>query len=149
VKAAYRIFTTKTNGFACAEFHKLCDNNGPTLILIKYLDRVFGGFTTQTWWGTSNFKRPDPLSFLFSVNESLKFPPKTNMSGIFIHSTYGPVFGELSTSNSDLHVPAVMSDDCYSVLGNSYTIPEGMPSSILAGISPFKPEIIEFFKVIL
>ena len=36
----------------CAgDFHKHCDNKGPTVVLVKANDCIFGGYTDQNWEG--------------------------------------------------------------------------------------------------
>ena len=43
------------DGFTSEKFHRLCDNMGPTLTVIKSensefgTDQIFGGFTTVSW----------------------------------------------------------------------------------------------------
>ena len=38
------------HGYSSYDFHKYCDNAGPTLILIKTTkDKIFGGFTPLNW----------------------------------------------------------------------------------------------------
>ena len=43
------------DGYTAEKFHRLCDNMGPTLTVLKSdnsefgKDKVFGGFTTLSW----------------------------------------------------------------------------------------------------
>lgn len=49
-KKASLIFSGSIDGWLIDDFHNNCDNQGPTLIIIKEIKgRVFGGFTTQCW----------------------------------------------------------------------------------------------------
>ena len=44
------IFKMSENGYASKDFHKFCDNQGPTLLLIETKDnKIFGGFTPLNW----------------------------------------------------------------------------------------------------
>jgi len=43
---SHLLFRASANGWSSDEFHKLCDNKGPTLTIIKANDRIFGGFTS-------------------------------------------------------------------------------------------------------
>ena len=61
------------NGFGASNFHRLCDNKGKTLVLIKNTSgHVFGGFASVPWKSTDTWKQA-PGSFLFTL---------TNMHGI-------------------------------------------------------------------
>ena len=51
IKLLYR---GSRDGWKAEDFHKLCDNQGPTVTLVKSsAGRVSGGFTTVSW--TSNY----------------------------------------------------------------------------------------------
>ena len=43
------LFRASTDGNTPADFHRCCDNKGPTLVLIKSGEYIFGGFTLQSW----------------------------------------------------------------------------------------------------
>ena len=38
-----------TDGNTAADFHRCCDNKGPTLVLIKSREYIFGGYTSKSW----------------------------------------------------------------------------------------------------
>ena len=69
------IFKMSENGTKSEDFHKYCDNKGPTLILVKTTNnKIFGGFTPLNW----NIKKGDEkdlnnYSFIFSLNLKKKF----------------------------------------------------------------------------
>ena len=45
-----KIFVMSVNGSSSQDFHKYCDNKGPTLTIIKTTkNRIFGGFTPLNW----------------------------------------------------------------------------------------------------
>ena len=47
IKLLYR---GSKDGWAAADFHRLCDNKGPTVTLVKSsAGRISGGFTTLSW----------------------------------------------------------------------------------------------------
>ncbi len=84
------------NGEKPEDFHKHCDNKGPTLIIIKTTsNRIFGGFTPLNWNNDSdlyydNTKR----TFVFSLNLMKKYELKTSASvAIYNENSYGPTFG--------------------------------------------------------
>ena len=44
------IYRASKHGYSASSFHSHCDDNGPTLIIIKSTDGwIFGGYTTQSW----------------------------------------------------------------------------------------------------
>ena len=78
------------------DFHKYCDNKGPTLTLIKTTEnKIFGGFTPLDW--KSNGKAINDLSnqtFIFSLNLKKKFNMiNKNAQAIYCPSNNGPNFG--------------------------------------------------------
>ena len=43
------LYRTSTDGNTPADFHRCCDNKGPTLLLIKSGEYIFGGYTSKSW----------------------------------------------------------------------------------------------------
>ena len=44
------LYRGSKDGWAAADFHRLCDNQGPTVTLVKSsAGRISGGFTTVSW----------------------------------------------------------------------------------------------------
>ena len=43
------LYRASTNGSTPTDFHRCCDNKGPTLVLIKSGKYIFGGYTSQSW----------------------------------------------------------------------------------------------------
>jgi hypothetical protein len=69
-----RLYKASEHGFKAENFHKFCDNKGPTVTLIKTNDgHTFGGFTTISW-DSSGYYKNDTQSFLFSVDKQTKYP---------------------------------------------------------------------------
>ena len=47
------LYRASEHGYTAESFHEYCDNKGPTLIVIKSSGGwIFGGYTTQSWWGS-------------------------------------------------------------------------------------------------
>ena len=82
------------------EFHKFCDNKGPTLCLFKIQNRDirYGGFASVSWDSNSGEKR-DENAFIFSVNNKKMFKSTNYNSSIFCKYNYGPFFGGNSDSS--------------------------------------------------
>ena len=43
------LYRASTDGNKPAHFHRCCDNKGPTLVLIKSGEYIFGGYTSKSW----------------------------------------------------------------------------------------------------
>ena len=43
------LFRASTDGKTAADFHRCCDNRGPTLLVIKCAEFIFGGYTSKSW----------------------------------------------------------------------------------------------------
>ena len=43
------LYRASADGKAPDDFHRCCDNKGPTLVLIKSGEYIFGGYTSQSW----------------------------------------------------------------------------------------------------
>jgi len=47
------LYRASTDGNTPADFHRCCDNKGPTLVLIKSGGYIFGGYTSKSWQSSS------------------------------------------------------------------------------------------------
>jgi hypothetical protein len=68
------IFRASKLGWNSTNFHTYCDNEGPTLIIIRANNRTFGGFTTRTWAG-NNISKGDMDAFIYSLDDNIKLCP--------------------------------------------------------------------------
>ena len=86
------IYRASRDGWAKEVFHKLCDNQGPTIVMVRSSvgRRVSGGFTSVPWTSEGGWKEDQP-AFLFSVDSELKFPIVKNFSAVY-HHAHGPSF---------------------------------------------------------
>ena len=77
------------------KFHEKCDNNSPTITLIKTDNGLrFGGYTTQTWNNNEECKQ-DEEAFLFSMDLRKKYEIQKGVEcAIYCGGEYGPTFGE-------------------------------------------------------
>lgn len=82
-----QIYKATTHGDV--NFHKYCDNKGPTVVLIKANDYVFGGYSKLNWDGVKSKFNTDTTSFLFSLTKKEKYPIKTSIYAIYnVSKTY-------------------------------------------------------------
>ncbi len=136
------------DGFAAADFHRLCDAKGPTVTVVQTPQGcVFGGYASVSWTRAGEWLSA-PGSFLFTLRNSRNLPPQTfalkePLNAIYCYMNSGPAFG----GGHDLRVmsEANASSSSYSKLGRSYALPAGCTSDILAGAEYFTVSEWEVF----
>jgi len=90
------IFKMSKNGNKSEEFHKYCDDKGPTLTLVKTTkNKIFGGFTPLNWKNKGcGIKDPSNQTFIFSLNLKKKYNMiKKDGIGIYCAKEDGPNLG--------------------------------------------------------
>ena len=84
------------NGSKSEDFHKYCDNKGPTLILIKTTkNKIFGGFTPLNWSQKNDYEiGMNNQTFIFSLNLKKKYNMiQKDGYAIYCSKARGPEFG--------------------------------------------------------
>ena len=90
------LFRKSRDGSNAKDFHKYCDNKGPTLTLIHTnKGKIFGGYTPINWESPNSgyLLKTDDLTFIFSLNSMIKFTKYKEDRSIFTCDSYGPCFG--------------------------------------------------------
>lgn len=143
------IYKGSRDGFLSTDFHRYCDQKGPTLTIISTKDGayLFGGYTSVPWSTSIGYKY-DPTAFLFILKT-----PTTNIAkkysviehiiqidhAVLHRKDYGPCFGK-----GDLYI----SSDCsrnrssYIHIGQSYMTTES------ANVKHFNVEEIEVYALL-
>ena len=86
------LFRKSINGNSYADFHRLCDNQGKTLVLIQTeMGLIIGGYTTKNWNTLEKWYKDDK-SFLFSLTKAKIFPIKKFSDSIRGSKELGPWF---------------------------------------------------------
>ena len=96
------IFKMSINGSKSKDFHKYCDNKGPTVTIVKTTkNKIFGGFTPLNWKDIGgNISDYAGQTFIFSLNLNKKFDMiKKGSSSLNFSNNRGPSFG-----NSDFKI---------------------------------------------
>ncbi|XP_028407149.1 E3 ubiquitin-protein ligase TRIM33-like [Dendronephthya gigantea] len=148
-------YRASIDGWSSQDFHRHCDNKGPTVVLVKADDYIFGGYTDQNW-DTSCAYKYSSSSFIFSLRNKDKLPPfianiRQGMEryAIYCQSSFGPRFG----GGQDWYTcdnPHV-NPSCGN-FGHTYQPPPGYVSgntqttSLLAGQYSFLTTEIEVFN---
>ena len=144
------------DGDSSKVFHEKCDNQGPTITLIKNeKGNIFGGFSSISWTSQGCWKQA-PNSFLFTLTNiygtnPTKFQLKNNNDShaIYDHSSYGPIFGQ----SHDLWVTNdFFNNGIHSSFPYTYEDSIGKGKSIFTGdtnnnTTNFKVKEIEVFKL--
>ena len=101
------IYVASVDGFTSSVFHEKCDNQGPTLTVIKSTSGtfLFGGYTPISWNSSNSYLEDDSLKcFIFTISSNcLNYAKKqiiTKGKAIYCHPSYGPTFG----SGHDLYI---------------------------------------------
>jgi len=116
-----RIYDATTDGWQAKDFHRCCDKKGWTLTIAETKGKgilgsgtcfIFGGFTTAEWESSCTSK-PDPHSFLFSVNEGSKYPITSgDKEAIRCHKDFCALFG---TCGRELGIYSGSNNQSYNV----------------------------------
>jgi hypothetical protein len=145
------LYRGSRDGFAAADFHRLCDGKGPTLTVVQTPQGwVFGGYASVSWASAGDWVSA-PGCFLFTLRNSRKLSPQTfaltkPQYALCSDANYGPILGG-GPFAQDLYLAphANTNSSSYSVLGHSYALPAGCPSDLLAGAEYFNMSEMEVF----
>jgi hypothetical protein len=145
------IYRASDHGFKSSDFHRKCDYNSNTLVIIETDENfIFGGFTSQMWTSNDGWKS-DSNAFLFSFKNLFDTPFKFNANGngknaIYCHESFGPCFGHgddiTIKDKSNLHEK---NETCFP---SSYFAPSFKQNQcLLAGKRYFRVKDIEVFRI--
>ena len=142
------IFKMSENGSLSQDFHKACDNQGPTLMFIKTTKKIiFGGFTPLNW-NKTYVKVYDELNqtFIFSLNLMKKFDMiYKKKRAIACLSSDGPNFGacDFKLNTNIKKGVAYANSNCNFLSNNNLELLGGKGES-----QTFETEEFEVYKVI-
>jgi hypothetical protein len=101
------IYKASRDGFPSTDFHRCCNNQGPTITIIQSIDGgyLFGGYTSMSWANRQSYIQDDNGPFIFTLTNPYgipptKYPVKLRNHAIYDHLNYGPTFG----AGNDLYV---------------------------------------------
>ncbi len=139
--SAKLIYSATIDGDDSNTFHNLCDNVGPTLVLVKTTNnQIFGGYTKENWKSTQNYKN-DTNAFIFSLNKKAK-ANSSNGNSIYCNTGYGPTFG----GGHDLYISSgcLNNNSSYNNTNNTYKIGGNY---FLAGQNNFICKEVEVYSI--
>ena len=136
------LFRMTKDGYTSLDFHKCCDNQGPTITLVQTdKNYEFGGYTPYSWKSkVGPSPENDKATFLFSLNLMKKFNKIKEGSTIFFSPNNGPCFGKGGTDfylKSDLRMGVSIEGNFL----NNYELTNGEKGE-------FRVKELEIYKVI-
>ena len=138
------LYRKSKDGDSSDIFHKLCDNQGPTVILIKSTEGfIIGGYTPLVWDNYSG-RKSDNETFLFSLSNNIIFKKKLlNSESIICSKEYGPYFHCIGFSQKGKNCmnQGNYSSGCTNYENHDNIIPKGSNSRC------FGVEEVEVYKI--
>jgi hypothetical protein len=144
-------YRASRDGWDAADFHRLCDKKGPTLVVAREQahGNIFGGYAGVAWGQDGKYAHDDS-AFLFTFKPAEMAPKKLPCvrKNVACHmvASQGPAFGD----GYDLMIcsNAHTASGSYSKLGRGYELPSGCDSkNYLAGSETFRLLELEVFLV--
>ncbi|CAF4024450.1 unnamed protein product [Adineta steineri] len=144
------IYKATRDGFDATSFHRLCNNQGPTMTLIQSTTNcLFGGYASKSWQSSSDFVDASE-SFLYLLtntngNQPTKFPYNNDGKALYNMNSYGPIFG----GGADLYISSQSNKYLcsYCNLGVSYSNSLDLGINTFTGSQFFQTSEIEIFKL--
>jgi hypothetical protein len=146
------IYKATRDGFGGGDFHRFCDNQGPTMSVIQSNDGgyLFGGYTSVSWRSAETFVIDKHGPFIFTLTNPhgippCKYPIQDAEYSILDKSVCGPTFGR----GADLHVYGnshTHSDSNFN-FPCSYTDKTKRGSMTFTGTKNFRTSDIEVYRL--
>ncbi len=93
IKNFYLLFRASKHGWNAEDFHRKCDDQGATLVIVKSSNgSIFGGFASLSW-NSSDYYESDPKAFIYSLYTNKKFKPNNSINNLTMKGSIGPTFG--------------------------------------------------------
>ena len=144
-------YRASTHGQAASTFHSLCDNRGPTYVIVRSTaGYTFGGYAGNSWNSSSGYQVA-PTSFLFVLNNSFGDAPtilpltnESNAHAMRFHPNYGPTFG----GGHDLHISnnPMSNTSSYCAISHTYVNGLGRGANTFTGASSFQVQDYEVYS---
>ena len=140
IRSGFLLYKLSRDGASPEVFHKLCDNKGANILIVRTTDNyIFGGFNPLSWINENMYNEAED-AFIFSVTDGkyrppIKCPVKYNKKEFAIKQSvteFSPGFGV--RDDADLFIAFKNLSASYSKLDKVYHCPEGYNSEeFLAG----------------
>ncbi|CDW88613.1 UNKNOWN [Stylonychia lemnae] len=148
------LYKATRDGYKAYDFHRLCDNQGPTIsFILSELGFVFGGYTSLDWKSTQVIQgKKDTHAFLFSLTHQtlhLQRPPIQDHAVMYDQDYLMRFSGDIAIANDCNFI-----NESQCQLGLSYKTQEGhqfgdeQAFNYLAGSQKFRIIEIEVYSAI-
>ncbi|CAG8451899.1 11582_t:CDS:2 [Acaulospora colombiana] len=112
------IFRGSRDGFTGDDFHRLCDDKGPTLVVVKTNkgNQLIGGYAPKSWHSQNRWEN-GAGSFIFSLGDQNGRNPILSRyksgPGLACWKSHGPIFGEYRDLGIfDVHIQKSSNNYC-------------------------------------
>lgn len=114
-KGLKKIYSAIEGNGSARNFHKKCDNKGPTITLAKVAGNIIGGYTAKDW-GSKNGHITDHNSFVFNLSNNTKFEADSG-EGINSNPRSGPIFEGIKDKVLEIGDNAIAQKNSFSRYG--------------------------------
>jgi len=123
MKMGKTLYVATKDGDTAAQFHKLCDDQGATVVIVlTTTGKMFGGYSSHEWGGSARY-HTSKTNFLFRLRPAMmKYTVKSSQAAkaIYTDPSYGPTFGE----GHDLYIAdRALKSLSYTRAGKTYNFP--------------------------
>ena len=128
------------------DFHRLCDDKGPTITLFRSNNnRKFGGYLSKNWESSGNWKTDNNV-FLFSIDLNKKYKLINNQKDTYFCSgNLGPCFSQFGFRNfGNLLAKNICRE--YKLIGN-YEVDQEYKDYEISGNDEILCKDLEVYKV--
>jgi hypothetical protein len=143
------LFRASKHYFLASEFHRYCDDEGPTITLVKAWNGKMGAFYNSAYWSSSDSPIPNLRGFAASIDErySLKKYSANDAGVVTSVSGWGPQMSGLSIVDrcnmNDGSGSLLLRDSVYDLEGaNNNHVP--LFETRLFGVSQYEVFRVEF-----
>ena len=146
------IYKATRDGFRAVDFHRCCNNQGPTMTIIQSQTGgyLFGGYIYVSWASRQSYAVDNNSPFLFTLTSPYGIPPAKYQIArpeYAIHdlSGYGPTFG----GGHDIYIcdQSDTTTGSYSNFPHSYSDRTGNGNATFTGNKNFQTSDIEVYKL--
>ncbi|UJR27909.1 hypothetical protein I4U23_009170 [Adineta vaga] len=146
------IYKATRDGFSHLDFHRCCDNQGPTITVIQTIDNgyLFGGYTSVSWHSTQSYANDLNCPFLFTLINPHGIPPTKYPIKLPAYSTYNNIrYCATFGGGHDIYVSSNSNEQKQSSIyfPHTYTDTTNRGSLTFTGGKKFQTKDIEVYRL--
>ncbi|CDW86106.1 UNKNOWN [Stylonychia lemnae] len=145
------LYKATRDGYKASDFHKICDNKGPTItFILSEQGLVFGGYTSVSWKSTDTYQsKEDHQAFIFSLtNKTLHTKYRIFDHAVGHDKEYLMIFsGDIRIKDKcNAHVESTSELGMTYTMINNQKFQDDLTRQYLAGSYSFRVIEIEVYK---